>query len=217
MQIRCELRCEQSAIAFTVSLFRPSADVSHLKELAVMQLDRVRLPGPIDLVTLGVISSAPLSTWQQELFDSSKREDRRHVGLLIDKLSNRLGREAVVRAVPQAEAQPEIAVRYEPLAGARASKTKQRFKSLPRPLRLETSPVPIEVIGVAPYGPPKQFHYQQNYVIAHAWGPERIQTGWWRGHYVQRDYYKVETAEGKRFWIFRELRSRNWFLHGAFD
>ena len=217
LQIRCDLRCESTTIAFTVGLFRPSANPSHLVELAAMQLDRIRLPGPIDLVTLGVISVAPLSTWQQELFDSSRRENRRQVGLLIDRLSNRLGREAVVRALPQADAQPELAVRYEPLAGARASKSKQQFKPLPRPLRLETAPIPIEVLAVAPYGPPSQFHYQCDYRITRHWGPERIQTGWWRGRYVQRDYYRVETAEGKRFWIFRELRSGNWFLHGAFD
>lgn len=217
LQIRCELRCDPTTIAFTVGLFRPSADPSHLHELAVMQAERVRLIGPVDLVTVGVVSVAPLSTWQQELFDPSRRENRRHVGLLIDRLSNRLGREAVVRALPQSEAQPELTVRYEPLAGAKASKSKQRFKPLPRPLRLETNPVPIEVMAVAPYGPPGQFHYQQDYRIARAWGPERIQTGWWRGRYVQRDYYRVETAEGKRFWIFRELRSGDWFLHGAFD
>lgn len=217
LQIRSELRCESATIAFTVGLYRPSANPLHLMELATMQLDRLRLPGPIDLVTLGVISVAPLSTWQQELFDPSRRENRRHVGLLIDRLSNRLGRESVVRALPQAEAQPELAVRYEPLAGARPSKSKQQFRQLPRPLRLETAPVPIEVLAVAPYGPPSQFHYQQDYRITRAWGPERIQTGWWRGRYVQRDYYRVETVEGKRFWIFRELRSGDWFLHGAFD
>lgn len=217
LQIRCELRCEPTTIAFMVGLFRPSADVRHLLELAAMQLDRVRLPGPVDFITLGVISVAPLSTWQQELFDPSRRENHRHVGLLIDRLSNRLGRESVVRALPQAEAQPELAVRYQPLAGARPSKSKQQFKRLPRPLRLETAPVPIEVWAVVPYGPPSRFRHGQDYDIARAWGPERIQTGWWRGRYVQRDYYRVETAEGKRFWIFRELRSDDWFLHGAFD
>lgn len=217
LQIRCELRCEPTMIAFTVGLFRPSANPSHLMELTTMQLDRIRLPGPIDQVTLGVISIAPLSTWQQELFDPSRRENRRHVGLLIDRLSNRLGREAVVRALPQAEAQPELAVRYEPLAGASTSKSKQQFRLLPRPLRLETAPIAIEVLAVAPYGPPSQFHYQQDFRITRAWGPERIQTGWWQGRYVQRDYYRVETDEGKRFWLFRELRSGKWFLHGAFD
>jgi protein ImuB len=188
-----------------------------LQQLTEMQLDRVHLPGPIDQVRLGVVSTGPLSAWQQELFDPSGRENRRHLGLLIDRLSNRLGREAVVRAVPQADAQPELAVRYEPLAGARALTTKQKWRRIPRPLRLETSPVSIEAMAVAPYGPPSQFHYRQDHRIVRHWGPERIQTGWWRGRYVQRDYYRVETTEGRQFWIFRELRTGNWFLHGAFD
>ena len=47
--------------------------------------------------------------------------------------------------------------------------------------------------------------------------PERIQTGWWRGRTVGRDYYRVETACGRRFWLFRRLRDGRWFLHGAFE
>lgn len=217
LQIRCELRCEQTPLAFTVGLFRPSANASHLLELARMQLDRISLPGPIDVVRMAIFADAPLSAWQQELFDPSGSENRRHLGLLVDRLSNRLGREVVVRALPQQEAQPELAVRYEPLAGALPSKTKQRYKPFPRPLRLENKPVPIEVLAVIPNGPPRQFRYLREYRVTRAWGPERIQTGWWRGRYIQRDYYRVETKEGKRFWIFRELKSDDWFLHGAFD
>ncbi len=48
-------------------------------------------------------------------------------------------------------------------------------------------------------------------------GPERIETGWWRGHIVARDYYRVETAAGCWFWIFRRLPDGPWFLHGMFD
>lgn len=217
LQVRCDLRSEQRAIDFTVGLFRPSASAGHLLELATMQLDRIALPGPIDRVTVAMVTSAPLSTWQQELFDDSRREDRRRVGLLVDRLSNRLGREAVVRARPQQEAQPELAVRYEPLAGVMQSKSKQRFRTLPRPLRLEVRPQPIEALAVIPDGPPRQFRWRGDHHVRRAWGPERIQTGWWRGRYVQRDYYRVETDAGKRFWLFRELRSDDWFLHGAFD
>lgn len=217
LQIRCELRCEQAPVAFTVGLFRPSANASHLLELAHMQLDRISLPGPIDVVSMAVFAAAPLSAWQQGLFDPSGSENRRQLGLLVDRLSNRLGREAVVRALPQPEAQPELAVRYEPLAGALPSKSKQRYKSALRPLRLANKPIPIKVLAVIPDGPPRQFRYLREYRVVRAWGPERIQTGWWRGRYIQRDYYRVETQDGKRFWIFRELRSDDWFLHGAFD
>jgi protein ImuB len=52
--------------------------------------------------------------------------------------------------------------------------------------------------------------------VARHWGPERIETGWWRGPSVRRDYYRIETDEGRRFWLFRELTNRRWFLHGAY-
>ena len=47
-------------------------------------------------------------------------------------------------------------------------------------------------------------------------GPERIETAWWRGPTVRRDYHVVETESGARFWIFRSLRDGGWFLHGVF-
>jgi len=53
--------------------------------------------------------------------------------------------------------------------------------------------------------------------IVRTWGPERIQTGWWRGRWVARDYYRVETTSGERFWLFRRLSDGQWFLHGTFE
>lgn len=217
IRIECELNCERQPVRFVIGLFRACAKPAHLFELAQMQLERASLPGPITGAKLSVLLSAPLEAWQQELFESSHREDRRQVGLLVDRLSNRLGREAVVRASPLPEAQPELAVWYEPLTGARSRASKQSWKPLPRPLRLEREPEPLEVLSVAPHGPPIRFHWHGLHTVARHWGPERIQTGWWRGHYVQRDYYRVETEVGRRFWLFRNLPDDDWFLHGVFD
>lgn len=48
-------------------------------------------------------------------------------------------------------------------------------------------------------------------------GPERIQSGWWDGGAVARDYYVARAADGARWWIFRECDApRRWFLHGCF-
>jgi protein ImuB len=52
---------------------------------------------------------------------------------------------------------------------------------------------------------------------AHAWGPERIETGWWRGRAVGRDYYRVATTTGRRFWRFRHLGDGQWFVQGMFE
>lgn len=48
-------------------------------------------------------------------------------------------------------------------------------------------------------------------------GPERIETGWWDGGDVARDYYVAIDARGRRLWIFRRrFIPRHWFLHGIF-
>jgi protein ImuB len=75
----------------------------------------------------------------------------------------------------------------------------------------------LEVVCVAPDGPP-QFVWlagQRQRIVHHA-GPERIETLWWRGPSVRRDYYRVALESGSHLWIFRRLTDRRWFLHGAF-
>ena len=95
-----------------------------------------------------------------------------------------------------------------------------------RPIRLFERPEPIEAMAEVPDGPPAQFTWRRvHYVVAHAEGPERIAMEWWRddqGHALTRDYFRVESSEGVRVWIYREgLYGREterpqWFLHGLF-
>ncbi len=86
-----------------------------------------------------------------------------------------------------------------------------------RPLHLRSPPLPIAVVAVAPDGPPvRLLCNNRSYPITRYWGPERIETGWWRGHSVRRDYYRVETQAGHWFWLFRRLSDGHWFLHGMF-
>jgi protein ImuB len=47
--------------------------------------------------------------------------------------------------------------------------------------------------------------------------PERIETGWWDGGEVARDYYTAVDSHGVRLWVFRERAApHGWFLHGVF-
>lgn len=46
-------------------------------------------------------------------------------------------------------------------------------------------------------------------------GPERIQTGWWDDHPVNRDYYIGQSQDGQQVWIFK-TPTQEWFLHGYF-
>jgi protein ImuB len=47
--------------------------------------------------------------------------------------------------------------------------------------------------------------------------PERIETGWWDGGEIARDYYTAIDPRGVRLWVFRERTApHGWFLHGVF-
>jgi len=97
-----------------------------------------------------------------------------------------------------------------------------------RPIWMPRRPVPLEPlregpISVVPAGAmaearlPVRFRLgDQVHRVVTVHGPERIETAWWRGPTVRRDYHVVETESGARFWIFRSLRDGGWFLHGVF-
>ncbi|MEI9929079.1 MAG: hypothetical protein WDM89_00570 [Rhizomicrobium sp.] len=55
-------------------------------------------------------------------------------------------------------------------------------------------------------------------ILTHAEGPERIAMEWWRHQEVQptRDYHRIEDADGRRFWIFRDTATVQWHVQGAF-
>jgi protein ImuB len=95
-----------------------------------------------------------------------------------------------------------------------------------RPVRLLSKPEPItEVMAQVPDGPPAQFTWRRLlHKVAAAEGPERIEMEWWRdqqGRAQPRDYFRVESSEGLRVWLYREGlfaegRPPRWFLHGIF-
>jgi protein ImuB len=89
---------------------------------------------------------------------------------------------------------------------------------LSRPLSLASRPLLLEAVSVVPHGPPLAFSFLgEQHRVERTWGPERIETGWWRGRSVRRDYYRVETAAGRWFWLFRQLTDGRWYFHGKFD
>ena len=97
-----------------------------------------------------------------------------------------------------------------------------------RPIRLFLRPHPIDVTAAIPDAPPMLFRWRKVvHRVIRAEGPERISPEWWRedGDAADddqiRDYYRVESAHGMRFWVFREgiyggERPPRWYLHGVF-
>ncbi len=86
-----------------------------------------------------------------------------------------------------------------------------------RPVRLWRRAMEVSVVALLPAGPPARFTWQgRSHDVVESIGPERIETGWWRGEHIQRDYFRVTTASGQRFWLYRDHHG-GWFLHGLFD
>jgi protein ImuB len=95
-----------------------------------------------------------------------------------------------------------------------------------RPIRLFQRPEPIEALAEVPDGPPVRFRWRRVlHEVAAVEGPERIAMEWWRdreGNALTRDYFRVESRDGARVWLFREglfgreTSQPRWFLHGLF-
>jgi protein ImuB len=218
MRLECLLKCTVGeSQQVTVGLFRPTALANHLVQLLEVQFESLQLPGPVDAIHLAATSTAPLELRQHELFSEGRRRIQPHyLSGLIDRLSNRLGPSCVMQVQLIPDAQPELACRYTPLVSDRATTPRIRqMVNLPRgcrPLRLLTQPLrlPGGIDGPFSFGGRPQR-------IMRRLGPERIETGWWRGRCVARDYYRIETTTGRCYWVFRRLPEGPWFLHGIFD
>jgi protein ImuB len=162
-------------------------------------------------------------------FDSGENAARQ-VAFLVDRLSARFGEHRVLRFVPQETHIPEAASVAVPAQdrdfdGAWPVKRGNDFMDgngpPRRPLRLLEKPEEISAIAAVPDGPPRQFRWRRvPFEVVRAEGPERIAMEWWKHHGLTRDYFRVETREGQRFWLYRdglyEGFARRWYLQGVF-
>lgn len=149
------------------------------------------------------------------------------LSVLIDRLAARLGPEAVVRFQPQGSHIPERGARLI-TAGAVPCPSDDWPDQHPddpplRPLHLFNPPQPVETLAEAPDGHPFRFRWRRMvHNVTYAEGPERIAGEWWRAPDQRtRDYYRVEDADGRRFWLFRQglyggEEPPRWFIHGLF-
>ncbi len=245
LQLDCHLQCVgRKNFQTSIGLFEATIDPRHLDALLKMQWNHSSLQSPVQEIKIVAACTAPLESYQRPLFHPSETGcshhptapplsrqpfNSRRLAHLVDRLSHRLGTEHIVQPRLRADAQPERA--YQNISwiapgrhGRKPSATGKRVSTdrafpLPttRPLQLLSPPPRITVTAAAGGGPPIQFKYQQqHYCAEHTWGPERIETGWWRGPTIRRDYYRVQTTTGQRFWLFRERHHHHWHLHGIF-
>ncbi|MCR8546479.1 DNA polymerase Y family protein [Salipiger sp. P9] len=134
---------------------------------------------------------------------------------LITRIGTRIGLENVLRLLPADSHIPERAFSRAPAAYSRAETGWAAPR--PRPLRL----FPPEPIAASGSQPPARFRWRAMTLdTLRATGPERIAPEWWlpdetwrRG---LRDYWRVETRQGRRLWLFHTPQQPGWFVQGEF-
>ncbi|WP_421865187.1 Y-family DNA polymerase [Parvibaculum sp.] len=232
-------RVDGEVTQFQAGTGRPSHEAAHLARLFREKLaqagDDFDAGCGIEAIALICVVVEPLSPMQ-----GGFNENEAHLHDLerfLDRVSNRLGRERILRLEPRSSHVPEGAVADVPalngitpaMRGWQMHTQEHRASmmggTMPRPLRLLRMPEPVDVVAEVPEGPPRIFRWRR---IAHrvvrTEGPERIAPEWWRGNKQQtRDYYRVEDGEGRRFWLFRDglyfrdNEAPRWFMHGVFE
>jgi protein ImuB len=224
-------RVDGKALPLAIGLSLPGRDPRRIAKLFNPRLETVDPGFGIEVVTLTAQDVEPISGRQARLDTAREATVEEGLAPLVDRLVNRLGVERVWRAAPVESHVPELAVdRARPFATGKPAEVRPWNFETPRPARLFRRPEPVEaVIAITPDDPPSQFRWRgQVHRIRRAEGPERIGEEWWRGPIEDvdvghvRDYYRVEDAEGGRFWLFRAglygdaATPPKWWLHGVF-
>ena len=233
-------RSDNAVLALSLQLAHPSAAPRHMGRLFAERLER--LSGGIDAgfgiekLVLGASQTAPVEAPQTAMGLQGRRympPPASALGHLFDRLVSRLGEKKVVRPVPHASYVPERAVHFVSILGEVPPAIPTPVGDMKtRPLFMLCAAEPIEVIAEIPEGAPYRFRWRRvlHEVVA-AQGPERISPEWWQeifGHSLKshnrqtRDYFRVEDAQGHRFWLYRdglcqrETQRPQWYMHGVF-
>ena len=191
-----------------VGMLQARDDTIGMLELANLRLEALGVQEPVislELQADGVEARQPLLRDMLLEKDVSARQGTTG---LMERLSSRLGRGAVFGIELAAESRPESAwCKTMPRPG-RPNTENIVLPSARRPLWLLQRPAALKVRGHQPvHGGPLEMES----------GPERIETGWWDGRDIRRDYYIARSQSGQSLWVFEDIRQNgHWYLHGAF-
>jgi protein ImuB len=201
--------------AVTFALGAPARAPAHLHAVLRERLARITLPAPVESIVLESGETAPLPGRSLGLLPENGADAV--VVPLVERLRSRLGDDAVATLAALPEHRPELAGREAapPAAAvATAEKAPPRSRAQPRPA--SAPPRPVWLLDEAQ--PLRAEIEAKPWVLRD--GPERIESGWWDGRDLRRDYFVAETPHGAIAWIYRDHRygtdDGEWFLHGLF-
>lgn len=225
-------RSDGRITALSVRMGRPGREAKvWLRLFREAGLGRLELGFGLDALMLTADTVEPIAPRQAALDSETETRQAESLAALIDRLTARLGEERVLTPEPIDSWIPERAERLRPALGRRPAPDPSDLGR--RPILLLDPPEPVEAIAEMPDHAPARFTWRRvARRVVKADGPERLSPEWWRprpdGREVRtRDYYRVEDAEGARYWLFREglygleyggraeERAPSWWMHGV--
>ncbi|HUD95913.1 MAG TPA: DNA polymerase Y family protein [Woeseiaceae bacterium] len=233
-----------AATGLTLGCLQPERVAAHWFDLLAMKFERLVLPAPVIAIRLRGGQAQPLQVASGDLqFESSaRRRPGASIAPLLERLAARIGDGSVHGVTTVAEHRPQYAwnaVQATGRATGQATGNKiPQCAALPvpvpdpvpwhdganseqladmrrtgrlllrRPLWMLAEPLALASEGDIP-------HYQGPLRLAE--GPERLETGWWDGKGIARDYFVAVNAHGVHLWVYRSRHGEaDWYLHGIF-
>jgi protein ImuB len=213
-------RIDGGLVGADIGTNRPSHNTTHLFKLFELKIAGIEPALGIELFTLDAYKIENVSQEQEILWTSDSCElENPELADLLDRVANKIGADHISRYLPYESYLPERSVKK---ARSLTEKPATAWRSgKPRPSLLLPQPEPIQVTSKLPDDPPMLFIYKgEKHIIKKADDAERIECEWWQSQRPHRDYYVVEDAEGRRFWVFRSGHytdeGSRWYIHGFF-
>lgn len=199
----------------SMALRQSSRNHNHLLCLLETHFSRLNIPAPVIGLKLSVKQFDAFMTQSEQLLvegrvnGSTDRQNK--LDRFMEQLQARLGSYSLKSINTVAEHCPEYACQeldYEESAKAAGVSLATVVANNPRPLWLLDQPILLTLRNS------RLYHRKPITLIS---GPERIETRWWSGEDIRRDYYVARETRGSRLWIYRERAGeRAWYLHGFF-
>ncbi|MYD44038.1 MAG: DNA polymerase Y family protein [Gammaproteobacteria bacterium] len=182
--------------SFEVGFEQPRHEVADIMAITRLQMETVDLPGEAMTITLDVLYAMPLSAkWVERDVLGQTVAQPAPPRELVERLSARLGKDALQRFCIFDDHRPEFA--WRPTAERDAGK----------------APIPVPERGRRPLWllePPMPMRADHLRIVS---GPERIRCGWWEQEQC-RDYFVAQDRDATWCWCFRD--AQGWFVHGYF-
>lgn len=198
----------RQATTVRLGLRQASRSREHLLLLLQTHFASLSIPAPVSGIRLEVIQFDAHAPESECLPGQQATHSNSNLDLFMEQLHARLGVQPVRTLNAIAEHCPEYACRLDEYDAHSRPNSHQAVTDQPRPMWLLAEPLPLTL---------RQNRLYYRKPISLISGPERIETRWWSGQDVRRDYYVARETGGSRLWVFRERSGeRGWYLHGLF-